>query len=487
MMQIEKDYYKDLGLARTATTGEIRQNYRMLARLYHPDVSQEAQTVEKFQAVQEAYEILGDRTQREKYNQWCVQQGHDQPSALNLQVTTSHQTLSPIAEEQAYYVRLEITSIADLPAIRLPLNLCLVVDRSTSMQGARLKYVKEALGEIIDQLQPEDALSLVVFSDRAEVLLPGQVNIDKALAKSVAAKIQPGGSTEMLPGLLLGLKEIERKRSRSSVNHIILLTDGQTYGDEAECLQQAQEAELRQISLSAIGIGSDWNEDFLDKLTSFSNGISTYIDSPQKVKSIFEDTVRHLKMVLARQLMLTINLGSGVHLHEAFQITPQIRRLEIPQPQIELGTLSAEQGKSLLFEFRVRDLQPGERRLVRIKVESDIPRQAEYRAWESVDLAAEVGEMTNLPADVPAEITTVLSTLAIFKMHEKVFSDLESNKIKTATHRLEIMATRLLDLGETNLAQAALLEAGRLAKAGVLSAAGPKTIKFGARALRFVT
>jgi Mg-chelatase subunit ChlD len=187
------------------------------------------------------------------------------------------------------------------------LNLSLVLDRSTSMQGMRLQQVKEATRQIIDKLQPEDALSLVVFSDRAEVLLPSQHNVDKAMAKSIASTIQPSGGTEMLQGLLSGLSEIERNQSDTSVNHLILLTDGQTYGDEQGCLEEAEAAGNRQISLSTMGIGSDWNEDLLDQMAALSGGVSTYIDSPRKVVDIFKDTVRSLGLVVARELVMSIN------------------------------------------------------------------------------------------------------------------------------------------------------------------------------------
>jgi hypothetical protein len=78
---------------------------------------------------------------------------------------------------------------------------------------------------------------------------------------------------------------------------------------------------------------------------------------------------------------------------------------------------------------------------------------------------------------------TALGKLAIFKMQEKAMEDLEDGHVSTATQRLETMATRLLNLGETDLARAALLEAGRLARSGALSAEGRKKIKYGTRSL----
>lgn len=64
-----KDYYKILGLTRTATDDEIKRAYRKLARKYHPDVSKEANAEDRFKEVQEAYEVLKDPQKRTSYDQ----------------------------------------------------------------------------------------------------------------------------------------------------------------------------------------------------------------------------------------------------------------------------------------------------------------------------------------------------------------------------------------------------------------------------------
>lgn len=482
-MQVDKDYYEILEVPPTATNDEIRQAHRTLARRYHPDVNKDPSADRRFQEIQEAFETLGNPEERQKYDRLREQQGLDKSSALTLRAIASHKTLLAIPEEQAYYVLLNVTPAGDLPTSRLPLNLCLVLDRSTSMQGMRLQQVKEATRQIIDKLQPDDALGLVVFSDRSEVLLPSQRNVDKAMAKSIASTIQPGGGTEMLQGLLAGLEEIERNRSDTSVNHLILLTDGQTYGDEQGCLEQAEVAGQRQISLSTMGIGSDWNEDLLDQMAALCGGVSTYIDSPRKVVDIFKETVRNLGMVVARELVMTINPRPGIRLQEAFQITPHIRRLEARGDKMVLGPLGTDQGKAVLMEFRVQGLPLNEQRLMRITIEGDVPSQASRRSWEWVELTARLSEAPDPEADIPPPIVTALGKLAIFKMQEKAMKDLEAGEISAATQRLETMATRLLNLGETDLARAALLEAGRLARTGDLSPEGRKKIRYGTRAL----
>lgn len=482
-MKVEKDYYRILDVVPIATDDEIRLAYRKLVRKLHPDVNANLDAGEKFKDVQEAYEVLSDPPQRKKYDHWRAQQGLDRSSALSLQTIISHPKLPALPDEQAYYILLSIMPINNLPTSRLPLNICLVLDRSTSMKGIRLQQVKEAINQIIDKLQPQDAIGLVVFSDKAQVLLPSQRHINKAQARAVVSTIQPGGGTEILQGLSAGLQEIKRFKTDNSVNHLILLTDGQTYGDEKGCVEQAHWAGSNKIHLSAIGIGTDWNEDLLDQMADISGGASIYIDSPDKVKNIFSETMQNLETVVARELTIKINPNAGVYLHEAHQITPHICRLGVEDQRITLGSLSANQEKSLLLEFRVGRFQPGQHRLMRITVEGDMPGQAN-RSWEWIEMDTRVVDKAEMgDFKIPSQIATALGKLALYRMQQKVAEDVAAGRIEKATQRLQLIATRLLDLGEPELSRAALLEAGQLAKTSTLSEEGLKKIRYGTRAL----
>lgn len=405
-------------------------------------------------------------------------------SSLRLQTIISHSVLRPSPDERACYVLLDISPATDLPTQRLPLNLCLVLDKSTSMQGVRLQQVKEATRQIIDYLEPHDILSLVVFSDRAEVLLPGQNNVDKALAKSIASTIQPSGGTELLQGLKAGLKQIQTNRTEETVNHIILLTDGQTYGDEDECRQRAEWAGQHQISMSTMGIGSDWNEDLLDEMANASGGISTYIDTPRKIVDVFKSTMRELSTIVAKEIILSIDPITEVTIQEAFQITPHIRRLEINANKAILGPLGTANRKTVIIELLVSGLtEPGEKSLLQLTVEGDVPTQPNRQSRKWTEVRVTVSDDPDLDVSIPPTIITTMGKLAIFKMQEKAMQDLEKGNVVAATQRLETMATRLLNLGETELARAALLEAGRLSRSGDLSSEGRKKIRYGTRSL----
>lgn len=63
-----KDYYKILGLPRTASSKEIHKRYKELAKLYHPDLNRDPKALEKFLEINEAFRVLGDLENRLDYS-----------------------------------------------------------------------------------------------------------------------------------------------------------------------------------------------------------------------------------------------------------------------------------------------------------------------------------------------------------------------------------------------------------------------------------
>ena len=68
----EVDFYSELGVGRTASEGDIKKAYRAAARKWHPDVNSEPGAKEKFQTINEAYQVLSDPTMRQRYDQFGV-------------------------------------------------------------------------------------------------------------------------------------------------------------------------------------------------------------------------------------------------------------------------------------------------------------------------------------------------------------------------------------------------------------------------------
>jgi len=77
--QAKKDYYKSLGVAKEASSKEIKKAFRKMALKYHPDKNPDKDTSAKFREIAEAYEVLGDEEKRRQYDQ----KGHNAWGAPN--------------------------------------------------------------------------------------------------------------------------------------------------------------------------------------------------------------------------------------------------------------------------------------------------------------------------------------------------------------------------------------------------------------------
>src|SRR5947209_19270856 len=193
------------------------------------------------------------------------------------EVTLAHQLgkdFMPVTGgSQISYVLLEAKPTELMAQVRMPLNFALVLDHSGSMKGAKLYNVKEAVKTVIEHLEPTDYISVVMFDDTAQVIIPSMPANDQPGMKAAIDKIQDAGGTAMSRGMELGLGELRRWNIPNAVKRMILLTDGVTYGDAQKCRRLAMEAAAAGVNIYTLGIGQDWDEGLLNDVGLTSGGV----------------------------------------------------------------------------------------------------------------------------------------------------------------------------------------------------------------------
>ena len=404
----------------------------------------------------------------------------DEPS-FTWSYMVSHEQLPSISEEQMLYVLAGVRPTESFTEKRLPLNLVLVVDRSTSMKGERLEYVKAAAHQILDELEDDDALGVVTFSDRPEIVVPTQRLEDRPRVHARISSIWTSGGTEIFQGLESGLDQARKFHKRNSISHVILLTDGHTYGDEEKCVALGRQAGLAQIGISALGIGEDWNDTFLEQLARQGGGTCSYISHPRQIRAILQRLVRSLTNIVARDLQISVRETGKATLENAFGCSPATERLEHEDGDVRLGLLHRGSWLQVLLEFVVSPGLKGEQHLADLEMSGSVPAAGKRERMTSNLTASFVDAPMESP--IPTAIVNVMNRVSLYRLQEQAWTALEDGKPEEATKRLEAVATRLLDLGENELARLALIEANRVSQGKQVTGKGHKTIKYGTRYL----
>lgn len=488
-MNTELDLYSILGVPTSATGDEIKIAYRRIARRLHPDANpSNPGAAKQFQDITVAYEVLGDVSRRSSYDR--EMRSRKEPSGYNatFQVTPSKRVLTVLPEPQVIYLLAELypdpRAIEKKKHNETRLNLSLVLDQSNSMNGNRLEKVKVAAHQIIDSLSEKDILSVVTFNDRATVVIPATYVTDKTTLKAKISMMSASGGTEIFKGLDSGVRENHQYLGPKMVNHVILLTDGRTYGDQKECLQLAEDSAKHGIGISAMGLGNDWNDEFLDQLAAKTGGNSAYISTAGAVTKFLNEHVRNLSNAFAERVRLSIAPDPDCQLELAFKILPHPQPLELEQGELQLGSLQMNRPISVLMQLQMPGNMPvGFRSVTRLVARGDIL-DNQQQAFNAIsDLSLEVTDQDVSMQDPPVAIMDALSKLTLYRLQERANDALDDGNIVEATRRLENLATRLLEMGHEELANQTLQEARRVAHTRGLSDGGRKTIKYQTRFL----
>lgn len=477
-MSHQLDFYQILEVSPSATEEDILIAAKRLSSRF-PEEARDPVTNDAFKRLLTAYETLSDPERRAVYDR---QLKAPPPGLLETKLEASRPSVTAMEGDQLLYLLLDLRSPKQEEKEDLPVNVCLVIDRSTSMKGNRLAQVKAAAKLVVEKLGPKDVISVISFSDRAKVVSPAGRIHNRALLSSRISTMVASGGTEIYQGLKAGVAEMTKVDLGQYVNKLVLLTDGHTYGDSEECLQLAKESAAQGIMFSALGIGTDWNDEFLDQLVSPSAGSSQYIEKPDQIVSYLEEQIEGLGTVYARNVRLTLDLPEGVNIKYVIKLAPFAQPLSTKSNSIKLGPLEGRAPLTILFEVTLSELPLGRALPMKFSLLADIPsKNLEDEPFEEEVTVAVVGEAEKVIP--PAGIVRAVQMLNLYRMNERVWEEVEAGQLEMATKRMSRISTRLMQAGQTKLAKEAMQETHRLAQIGTLSEEGRKKLKYGTRSL----
>lgn len=477
------EYYNVLGVSFDATPAEIRYAYFDAVRRLHPDMNPDPSAREQFLGVQEAYETLSNTERRQSYDN-MLPDAAKVPLVVAVNIRASRSVVPALNEPQLVYTLIDIHCTGEPDPSNLPSSsICLVIDRSTSMKGERMEMVKANVLQLIKHLKSNDLISIVAFSDQAEVIVPPTRVSELSKIEAKVNLLTTSGATELYRGLESGVSLLRRTPENTLTRHLILLTDGHTYGDEEACLRLAREAEQENIMMSAMGLGSEWNDTFLDSLVSISGGTTVFVTSPKDLFNSLSQKLDAIGVIYASSVNLEIETDPSVEIRYSFRLRPDLGPVEIGNP-ISLGSLQYGKGISVLLEMYLDALRPNvnEIKLATGQISFRMPSQIIKHGRLTFDVRRPVAPIVEREIP-PAAIVEALSKQTLYRLQEKARLEVEKGEISNATKHLHYLATHLLAIGDRELAHTVLVEAEHIQQSRRFSKDGDKRIKYGTRAL----
>lgn len=376
---------------------------------------------------------------------------------------------------------LSIAAIANALEQTLPLNLCLILDESGSMQGEPLNKVIQAVEQLLDYLKPGDRLSIIAFASLPEVIIPNQIVTDtKTIKNTLRQKIKASGGTVIAEGLSLGITEL-LKGTKGAVSQVFLLTDG--HGDQGlqlwkwqigpndnkRCVVLAKKAARLNLTINTLGFGDNWNQNLLEKIADITGGTLAYIEHPEQIISQFSRLFRRIQSVGLTNAYLLLSFIPAVRLAELkpiAQVLPDTMEIPVETEAngtlvIRLGDLMQDIEKVVLANIYIGNLPEGNQVIGHIQIRYDDPGTNQQRLFSPL-IPISVNVMSNYQPAVNEEVLQYVLLLAKYRQTQIAEAKLEMGDRLGAGTMLQRAADTALQIGDTQAATILQLSATQL-------------------------
>ncbi|MFL0811002.1 MAG: VWA domain-containing protein [Agarilytica sp.] len=236
-------------------------------------------------------------------------------------------------------------------------NLVFLLDVSGSMSSEnKLPLVKQSIALLLDQLRPDDNISLVVYAGAAgTVLEPTQVK-EKQKILDALNRLQAGGSTAGAAGINLAYQLAEQNFDKEAVNRIVLATDGDFnvgISDPEKLKTFVEEKRKSGVFLSVLGFGHEnYHDAMMQELAQNGNGVAAYIDTLGEAQKLLVNEASSALFTIAKdvKIQMEFNPATVAEYRLIGYETRALKREDFNNDKVDAGDIGAGHSVTAIYE-----------------------------------------------------------------------------------------------------------------------------------------
>ena len=205
---------------------------------------------------------------------------------------------------------------------RVSADLICVIDISGSMEGEKIKLVKESLKILVDMMEEKDRIALVLFDQKAKLYfnLEYLTKENKDKLKAQIEKIEASGGTNIASGLQIAVEILKQQKNNPKDNEersstVLLLSDGcDNYLDDiqlGEKLKSLTKGANLSFTLNTFGYGYDHDPKIMNKLANLRDGSFFLVEDYNKVGEYFVSVLGGCISMISKNAQLDVKLING--------------------------------------------------------------------------------------------------------------------------------------------------------------------------------
>ncbi|WP_339485409.1 vWA domain-containing protein [Pseudomonas sp. EL_65y_Pfl2_R95] len=337
----------------------------------------------------------------------------DAPFALSTEVAQTPWNAQSLLLRVA--IKAEDRSVAELA----PANLVFLVDVSGSMDRREgLPMVQSTLKLLVEQLRPQDRVSLVAYAGSSSVVLAPTSGSDKSTIRAAIDQLQAGGSTAGESGIELAYQQAQKGFVKQGINRILLATDGDfNVGiSDFDALKQLAASKRKSgISLTTLGFGTgNYNERLMEQLADAGDGNYAYIDNLREARKVLVDQLGSTLSVVAKDVKVQLEFNPA-QVSEYSLLGYENRALareDFSNDKVDAGEVGAGHSVTALYEIvpvgKQGWLEPLRYQSVTAKPAADQP--SDELAWIRLRYKApeqNTSRLLEVPIAKPAQVAAI--------------------------------------------------------------------------------